>query len=35
MYGMTAVTAMINPLQAAIRGVGAARATLASRTRCG
>ena len=29
MYGMTAITAMINPPQAAILGVGAARATLA------
>lgn len=29
MYGMTAITAVINPPQAAILGVGAARATLA------
>jgi pyruvate dehydrogenase E2 component (dihydrolipoamide acetyltransferase) len=29
MFGMTAITAMINPPQAAILGVGAARATLA------
>jgi pyruvate dehydrogenase E2 component (dihydrolipoamide acetyltransferase) len=29
MYGMTAITALINPPQAAILGVGAARPTLA------